>query len=99
MVTKKCASEHCEEMFEANAPARKFCDLHATGKRITVDLDRHQPKEYPPQEAPEPIANEDLTAFIVPIYVTEPQLDDFWAKLPIEEKALAIQLYWDNSNT
>lgn len=87
MATKKCADEHCEATFEAKG-ARKFCDLHAGVKK---------PKS--PKAPKKPVTvNEDLTRFLVPLMVDENQLDSFWAKLPIEEKALAVQLYWDNSN-
>lgn len=81
MAIKKCASEHCEETFEAKG-ARKFCDLHAIGK--------------PKEATPEATINEEFTRFVVPIMVDENQLDELWHKMPIEEKALAIQLYWDN---
>lgn len=80
MATKVCANEHCTATFEAKG-ARKFCELHANlGKLPTKKVS----------------VNADLTQFLVPLMVTEAQLDDFWTKLPIEDKALAIQLYWDN---
>lgn len=88
MATKKCADEHCETTFETKG-AGKFCELHAGVKKPKG------PKK-PKKQAPEASVNEDVTRFLVPLMVDENQLDDFWTKLPIEEKALAIQLYWDN---
>lgn len=85
MATKKCASEHCEQTFEAKG-ARKFCDLHAGVKK---------PKAAK-KAAPKASINAEFSRFVVPIMVDENQLDELWHKMPIEEKALAIQLYWDN---
>ena len=87
-MTKTCAAEHCEEVFETIG-AGKFCPLHAKAKKPKSPK---KPKKAKPAE----VEVDTETRYLVPLMVSENQLEDFWAKLPIEEKALAVQLYWDN---
>jgi hypothetical protein len=89
MAMKKCAGEHCDETFEAKA-ARKYCDLHAGVSQ------RKKPNKAKPAKAAELASDEVL---VVPLTVTEVQLDQFWSKLTIEEKCLAIQTVLDSTQS
>lgn len=78
MAQKQCASPNCEETFE-RVGARKFCDLHATGKKKGST----RGAKKPPPEA------DGIT--VVGIDLSEKQLDRIWSGSTIEEKGLAVQ--------
>lgn len=85
MAMKKCAAEHCEEMFESGRGRRKFCDLHRPTKKHGKAKAPGAPKA-PKKEA-------EVLAY--PVTLTEAQLDRFWSHLTIDEKGYAVQQVLD----
>lgn len=77
---KQCAAGNCHVTFEAKG-ARKFCDEHRGAKA------EKQPKAR--AEA------SDDEVMVVPIDLSERQLDRLWAGLTIEEKGFAVQTVLD----